>query len=238
MGKVAAQEIAETLLCDADEVVRRIGVSLLRTLGPDAVPALTTLMTMLPSLDDERAMDVLEVVSNCESGIMMVVPDLISCLLERKSPVSKVAGAILARLGSPIVPLLEERLVSASAEQQRKIKEFLERLHPAQEFAFGRLLALNADQELLLFLFAGEIIEQAGSIGLRKVASQLEQMKSVEDLNLPASEASVRMMLSELNRKLPAAINQQTSKGTCLTDVGRALLREVREYLKWRGFSV
>jgi hypothetical protein len=238
MGKVAAEEIARTLVRDADEMVRRTGVAIMRTLGPDAEPALGVLSATLPTLDDERAIDALTVISNCQSGALSVVPEIISCVLEREGAASKAAAAVLTGLGTAVVPILEERVKNTPAKHRQKIDELLQGFRPAEHRAFERLLALNADHDLLLFLFAGEVIEQAGPIGLRKVASRLENIKAVDDMKLPTSEASVREMLSELNRKLPAAINWQTTKGTCLTAEGRALLREAAEYLRWRGYKV
>jgi hypothetical protein len=238
MGKVAAEEIARTLVRDADEVVRRTGVALLRTLGRDAEPALGIVAAMLPSLDDERAVDALTVISNCQSGALAVVPEIISCLLEREGAASKAAAVVLTGLGTAVVPILEECVKNTPAEQRQKIDKLLQGFRPAEHRAFERLLALNADHDLLLFLFAGEVIEQAGPIGLRKVASRLEKIKAVDEMKLPTSEASVREMLSELNRKLPAAINRQTTKGTCLTNEGRSLIREARDYLRWRGHKV
>ncbi|HEV3304493.1 MAG TPA: HEAT repeat domain-containing protein [Planctomycetaceae bacterium] len=238
MGKVAAEEIARTLVRDADEMVRRTGVALLRTLGPDAEPALGVLSATLPTLDDERAIDALTVISNCQSGALAVVPEIISCVLEREGAASKAAAAVLTGLGTAVVPILEELVKNTPAKHRQKIDKLLQGFRPAEHRAFERLLALNADHDLLLFVFAGEVIERAGPIGLRKVASRLENIKAVDDMQLPTSEASVREMLSELNRKLPAAINRQTTKGTCLTAEGRALLREAREYLRWRGHEV
>lgn len=238
MGKSAAPEIALSLLSHDDEVVRRTSISLLRSLGADALPAMPVLIDMLPSLDDERAIDAIEVLANCHSHDSAASAMLISCLVDGSEAVSKAAGIALTELGVDVGASLTQRMEEASPEQRQRIESYLGNRRPVTAASYERLLALNADQDLLLFLFAAEVIERTGTIGLRKVANELEKLKPVVDLNLPASEASVRMMLANLSEKLQSPVNRQTTKGTSLSDEGRALLHDVRDYLKWRGFGV
>jgi hypothetical protein len=213
MGKVAAEEIARALVRDADEFVRRTGVALLRTLGAEAEPALGIVAAILPSLDDERAVDALAVMANCKKALPAVVPEVVSCLLEREGAASKAAGAVLAGLGTAVIPILEERLKNAPAQHRQKIEKVLQDFRPAEQRAFERLLALNSDQDLLLFVFAGEVIEQAGPIGLRKVASRIQKIKAVDDMKLPTSEASVREMLFGIESQIAGSDQPANDKG-------------------------
>lgn len=238
MGRLAAPEIARSLLVDTDEVVRRMAVSLLRSLGTEAIPALPIIVEIFPSLDDERAIDAIETIQNCGADADIGFDLLVGCLLERRGAVANAAAAVLTKFGTKAITRLHERLLIASESDRVKIESYLKSIHHVANDKFDRLIALNADQDFLLFLVAGQVIETAGTIGLRKVAIQLEANERVARLNLPASEASVRMTLADLNQKLPSPINRQTTKGTQLTDDGRKLLRELPEYLRWRGFDV
>lgn len=238
LGPVAAKEIAENLLNHDDEVVRRTGVSLLRGSGKGVEPAVAALAGLLPSLNDERAADVLSLFAECGTRSPDAIAAVISCRLERQGAIATQAARTLQALGDIAIVAVQSRLSGTDGDVRQRLEDLLARLHPETPHAFDRLLKLNADEHLLLFLFAGGVIETAGHIGLRKVSKQLEKIKAVDALGLPTSEASLRDMLSALEQRLGSAPTLKTTKGNCLTDAGRSLLREARDYLRWRGYKV
>jgi hypothetical protein len=238
LGRSAAEEIAKSLLTDEDEVIRWTGVALLRGLGSDVGPAIPALAAMLPSLSDDRAVYVLMLFATCRADITVAVPAVVACWLERQGEVAELAGKVLQSMGKPAAAVLEARLASASGDVRQKIEDTLARFQPTAQFASPRLLSLNADKSLLLFLFAGEVIEKNEPIGLREVAKKLEGMATVTLMKLPTSEASLRGMLTELQDGLGFPLTRKTTKGNLLTDEGRALLVETRPYLQWRGWKV
>lgn len=231
----AAAAIAESL-ASGEDLGCWVGVSLLRTLRRDAEPAIPALADLLGRVNDERAMYVISALAACSDVAQAAIPALVTCFLERQGEASELAGRLLLAFGNATERVLTERLSNANEEHRQRIASVLERLRPQTQETFEELLAYNADKSLLLFVFAGRILDRSKPIGLRKVSGQLEKDRDAVRLGIATSEPSLRDMLAELSLLRKAALTQQTTRGSLLSDAGRALLAEAERYLVWRGF--
>ncbi len=238
LGRDAAEGIAVSLLNHVDDVVRWTGVSILRSLGPNSEPAIPALTALLPELIDERAIYVLLMFGNWGQAAVAAIPAIVDCLLERRGQIVEIAGNVLVSMGNSAAPHLEQSLRTATADGRQRVEEVLARIRPTVQRTFEKLLTLNADKDLLLFVVVGTVMENARVMGLRKIGRKLESLEPVKLMGLPTSEAAIREMLGELNSRLKVSLTQTTTRGSLLTDEGRDLLAEAREYLPWRGYSL
>jgi hypothetical protein len=238
LGRAAAVEIATNLVAAQDEIVRATGIALLRSMKSDAKPALAELAKSLPGLNNERAAEVLTLFAAHPSAADIAAPAMLNCFLERGGEISDLAGRMLEKLGTAAMTVLESRLENANPSARLRLEKLLDRMRPNAGRTFDRLLKLNADPELLLFVFAGEVIDRNGPIGLRQVGTTLESVDMVKAMKLPTSEAALRGMLTKLHQRLGVPLTFRVTKGTCITSDGRDLLVESREYLRSRGYHV
>ena len=238
LGRVAAQEVARTIVGDKDEIVRSAGIAVLRGMKSDAKPALSVLAELFPGLTNERAAEVLVLFSTHPDAAEVVAPVMLNCFLGRSGEIAELAGKLLEKMGSAAIPALESRLAIANDRERVRIEELFGRLRPENTPGFERLLKLNADSELLLFIFVAEVIQREEPIGFREVGKRLESMEPVKAMNLPTSEAALRLMLGVLQQGLGLSLINQVTRGRCLTLDGRELAGEAREYLRCRGFCV
>jgi hypothetical protein len=238
LGRDAAEGIAVSLLNHVDDVVRWTCVSILRSLGPNSEPAIPALTALLPELIDERAIYVLLMFGKWGQAAVASIPAIVDCLLERRGQIAEIAGNVLVSMGNSAVPHLEQSLRNATEDGRRRIQQVLARIRPTVQRTFEKLLTLNADKDLLLFVVVGTVMENARVMGLRKIGRKLESLEPVKLMGLPTSEAAIREMLGELSSRLKVSLTQTTTRGSLLTDEGRDLLAEAREYLPWRGYSL
>lgn len=238
LEEAAAIGITNTLLSHSDELIRVTGVNLLKHLGSAASPAFPMLAEILPRLDDEKAMGVYVILAKHAKAATIAIPAVIDCLLERTGEASQLAGKLLEIFGDQAIASLKERRKTVGSALQAKIDQVLAAFKPVEQPRFEKLLTLNSDKELLLFVLMAEMLESAGNLGLRKISNKLEQSQRAMALGIPTSEASLRDMLKKLNDRTSTELTRQSSRGSSLSDEGKALLHESRQYLLSRGFQL
>ena len=183
MGEEAAVVVAETLLTDSDSQVREVGAATLAEMGPQARPAMPTLIRLLVEGDEDTLPDVLRALRMLGPEASGAAAPLVNLLLETNPFVSTWAASALLAIGPGAAEALREALADANAEEQGRIKAILDQtgvpLSGADGIEVIRDQALRIKEQLETFQRIGEICKARGND--RFSFTEMERQLGIED---------------------------------------------------------
>ena len=237
MGKAAAQHLAEALGKESDTATRFAYVMLLRDMGWKAAPAVPTLGRILDETDDEElALLATAAIFVCGQAGAPAAPSLVRCLMNRGDETASAAERSLKLIGTPAVAALEEALKSAEGTAKRRIEQTLTYFRPGEEQRFRHLERIGRDDLIRLFVLVGAFLEENGKAGWRPIAEAIGpqiDFKRIDGGPVGVTANSIAGQVKELSMRLNIVLtdNSGNRKGG-LTQEGRKLLKEAKEYLR------
>lgn len=187
MGEAAALAVTGTLLTDNDAQVREIGATILAEMGPNAGPAIPTLVGLLETADEDILPDVLRALRSLGAEAREAAIPLIGILLGENPFLSGWAASTLLAIGPAASKALRAALAGTGDEGRRRLQAVLDQAgEPSSEPGGIEVIrdeALQIKKQLETFHRVGEIcksrqndqftfIEMADAIGRSKSSIQ------------------------------------------------------------------
>jgi len=211
-------------------------------MGQAAVPAIPILGRLLTeSLDDEISWYAVVTLSLCGPQVKLVIPSLIECVAERGSAEdaigSRAEQILMSFRGDAVLPL-RAAFEASQGDERKHLERTLAMLDPRND-AYAYLEDLDDDKLIAMFEAVGDVLAEMGPMSWRNIAVLLEDKALAGQFKGPEfgiSEATLRTQIPRLAgllklRSLTAHGRNAKKKGG-LTDVGKRLLRDAKEYLR------
>jgi len=244
IGSDAARTLAE-LLCKTDSArVRKMILGTLVGMGRSAMPAIPVMADILDETDnDELASYAAMGIWVCGPAAVTAIKNLLRCVAIRgcDDPVGMWAERALWAMRETAIPELENAMKETSGTYRKNLERALAGMDASFGSDLGRLLHYGKDDLFALFVDMGTVLEQQGPTSWRTMADVLSTKKS-QGLLTPGykgiSQRFIGTRIEELETLLGVRLTTHggNQKGD-LTQEGRDLLKEAREYLRKKSLE-
>lgn len=238
MGGTAVPAIEELLSADLEPQAFGMVLAVARELGPQAhclVPRLNHLL--LSEAHDALLGLILKTVGATGPAAINALPGLLRCLLVGNDTIADEAERILRMIGPQVLPVLVDVARHTSGDQAERIRRVVADWDVLADPRFRKLIAFDDDACLERFMHAAEYLCEHGPSSHRVMAEAFHERKcdGRMDRGCSTSQRALGQAFKDINDKLSIVVTTQSEgrKGG-ITPEGRALLEDVKDYLRHR----
>jgi HEAT repeat protein len=157
LGPAVVEGVCRTLLTDSDELVRSIGIGVLRTLGIQASAAGPVLADLLANAVGEQREWLVSVLAKIAPDFHDVAPALVNELLSDNTTITYWATKGLIAMGREAVSVLERAKAAATVAHRQRIDSILAQISTSGPAQAHRLAVFGNDDALELFAWVGHL---------------------------------------------------------------------------------